>query len=133
MFFLFSLTNLGKEISGVALGRVIQAFTISSYKTGTVSARFEQWEPLIADIQRNPLIGQGALAYRKYRLQGHAAASENVPLEIFHSAGLIGFLSYFWLHVYIFVIQLKRRNRNWLSIALAASILSFSFLINILM
>lgn len=122
IYFIFSLSPIGKSIGNIAIGRIIQAMTISEYKTGTASYRLQLWMPLITDIQNNPFVGQGALAYKKHAMDG--GSSENVPLEIFHSTGIIGFLAYIWIHIHIIRLFFKRSNRNWFTIACVGAVVS---------
>jgi hypothetical protein len=95
----------GQEFVAVFWGRVLELTQPETFQRGNAAARAQQWALMLDEIAQNPLIGQGALSYRTRLLVwspeegGSPPASENVPLEIFHSAGLLGFAGYVGLHL----------------------------------
>ena len=128
--FLLSLVPEGNAIIASFTGRSLQLVDPAAYSYGTAQGRIDAWSVMIKDIEENPFVGQGALAYRRNRPEGDLAASENFPLEMFHSAGLFGFLGYLWLHLALFWSGLRvvlRRSTNesrWRVLALLSGMMA---------
>jgi hypothetical protein len=81
----------GSDAVAATLGRATELTSVGSYETGTVAARLTSWGAMLNDVVSDPLVGQGALAFRRY-FPPELTASENFPLEILHSAGVLGFV-----------------------------------------
>lgn len=64
---------------------------VDTEEGGTGYDRLIMWGGMINDIFQNPLVGSGGGAFLQYTTY-IGSPSENFFLEIFHSAGLVGFL-----------------------------------------
>ncbi|MGH7575462.1 MAG: O-antigen ligase family protein [Longimicrobiales bacterium] len=72
------------------MGRFVQLATVEQYTVGTASERMHVWRHMLEDIRSRPLAGAGFDAYRTY-VSKDDQTSENFPLEVLHSTGVIGF------------------------------------------
>ncbi len=75
------------------VGKAVQLVTAGEYQKGTAGVRRHGWGYMLDDVIQNPIVGQGYDTYRKYFPPEHVS-SENFPLEILHTTGLIGFTAY---------------------------------------
>jgi hypothetical protein len=75
--------------SGARAAAMVRVSTLFDMEAGTTIDRLVLWSRMLADVRERPLLGHGADAYRQYRDPGYPA--ESFPVEILHSAGLIGF------------------------------------------
>jgi O-antigen ligase len=93
------VTPGGRQYVQALAGRVVQLFQPQAYATGTVSNRVVMWGGMWDDIREDPLAGQGQDAYLVHQPVENIEGSHNFPLEIWHSAGLIGLLGYLAIHL----------------------------------
>jgi hypothetical protein len=90
---------------------------MSNVQQGSALPRIYAWSRMIMDIQNHPITGVGADMYRLYMAEFHRDPtfkypSENFPLEILHSAGLLGFVPYLIAHIGIVAIAFKSMVRG---------------------
>ncbi|MGD0296264.1 MAG: O-antigen ligase family protein [Bryobacteraceae bacterium] len=104
-------------------GRTLVLADLSSYSQGTVNARLQMWSEMARDIVSNPLIGRGQDAYLEY-YPAQGGGSHSFPLEVLHSAGLLGFAAYLWLHASVVRAGLRtaRANREALPAGIFAGV-----------
>jgi O-antigen ligase len=53
---------------------------------------------MIADIDRNPLVGHGQDAYLRHMENPGEEGAHNFPIEVLHATGVFGFLAYLLMH-----------------------------------
>ena len=100
-FWIMSQLPGGQGFYQAFMGRTLQLFQPEAYATGTAGARLQMWSGMWEDIARNPFWGNGQDAYLKYYPNPGGEGSHNFPLEVLHTAGLVGFLGYGILHLLI--------------------------------
>jgi hypothetical protein len=93
-------TALSAGARAAALGRLATLFDLQA---GTTVDRLVLWGWMLNDVRERPILGSGAEAYRVYRDPGYPA--ESFPIEILHSAGLIGFTCFV-----VWVLAIVRRT-----------------------
>ena len=104
-------------------GRTLLLADLNAYSEGTVNDRLKMWSEMFHDIVSNPLIGRGQDAYLQY-YPTRGEGSHNFPLEILHSAGVLGFAAYLWMHASVVRagFQAARRSREELRAGVFAAV-----------
>lgn len=95
---------------GVRAAVVARLATLFDLSAGTTVDRLVLWGWMLSDVRARPILGSGADAYRIYRDPGYPA--ESFPIEILHSAGLIGFACFTAWLVGLFVRGWRVPPRN---------------------
>ncbi len=99
---LLLLAGVGSRLaSGSIADMVFSRFeAFSATDTGTMGYRMLVWGNMLEDWTKSPWLGHGAHDYAKF-LYDPKMVSENFPLELLHSAGLIGFGLFFLAISYV--------------------------------